>query len=180
MDKHVLRRRVLLLLYAGVALGLTSSPRRQYRIFGEFAKEWKKIGEQEVVKQIRPLARSRYLQIRKDQNGNMTIKITEKGTLKALKYHFDTIYKMQQWDGKWRIVIFDIPEKKRVARNALRAKLRDLGFKELQKSVFVFPYECRKEIELIMDFFSLQPYVRYGVMEFIDKEENLKNQFQLS
>jgi DNA-binding transcriptional regulator PaaX len=180
MDKNVLRRRILLLLYAGIALGLASSPRRQYRIFGEFAKEWKKIGEQDVVKQIRPLARSKFLQIKKDQNGNVTIKITKKGTLKALQYHFDNMCKMQKWDGKWRIVIFDIPEKKRVSRNALRAKLRDLGFKELQKSVFVFPYECRKEIELIIDFFSLQPHVCYGVMEFIDKEENLKNQFQLS
>lgn len=179
MNNNSLRRRILLLLYAGVALGLTSSPRRQYRIFGEFAKEWKKIGEQGVVKQIRPLARSKFLQIQKDQNGNVTIKITEKGKFKALKYHFENMHKASQWDGDWRIVIFDIPEKRRTARNALRGKLRELGFQELQKSVFVFPYECRKEIELIVGFFSLQLYVRYGIMKFIDNAEDLKKQFQL-
>ena len=56
-------------------------------------------------------------------------------------------------DGEWRIVIFDIPEKFKKAREALRMKLKELGFLELQKSVFIFPYECEDEINFIVEVF---------------------------
>jgi len=86
----------------------------------------------------------------------------------------------KKWDGKWRIVVFDIPEKKKGVRNALRRKLKELGFYELQKSVFVFPYECGNEIEFIVEFFELRPYVRTGVLEKIDNTTHLKRIFKLA
>src|SRR3990167_2211250 len=67
---------------------------------------------------------------------------------------------IEKWDKKWRVVIFDIPEKSRMARDALRRKLKELEFRELQKSVFVHPYECKKEIDFIIEFFNLRHYVR--------------------
>lgn len=47
-----------------------------------------------------------------------------------------------KWDGKWRIVIWDIPEKRRLARDLLRFKLKQLGFKQWQKSVWVSKVNC--------------------------------------
>lgn len=43
----------------------------------------------------------------------------------------------EEWDGKWRIVAFDIPEQKRIVRNLFRRNLKKWGFKPLQKSVWV-------------------------------------------
>ena len=43
----------------------------------------------------------------------------------------------EEWDGKWRIVIFDIPEEKRIIRNLFRRNLKKWGFKHLQKSVWI-------------------------------------------
>ena len=84
------------------------------------------------------------------------------------------------WDGKWRTVIFDIPEKLKSARNALRDKLKEVGFHELQKSVFVFPYECKDEIDFIIEFFNLRQYVRYGIFDFIDNDLHLRKTFNLT
>ena len=100
--------------------------------------------------------------------------------MRALTYRFEEMrIEGRTWDGKWRLVVFDIPEKLRKGRDALRAKIKELGFYELQKSVFVFPYECRDEIDFIVEFFGLRKYVRYGVLEFIDNELHLKEIFDL-
>lgn len=85
--------------------------------------------------------------------------------------------KRGEWDGKWRLVVFDIPERIKKARDALRGKLRELGFYELQKSVWVFPYGCKNEIDFIIEFFNLKKYVRFCILESIDNELHLKKIF---
>lgn len=45
--------------------------------------------------------------------------------------------KNEAWDGKWRVVTFDIPEQKRIIRNLFRRNLKKWGFKQLQKSVWI-------------------------------------------
>lgn len=49
-----------------------------------------------------------------------------------------------KWDGKWRLVIWDIPEKRRLARDLLRFKLKQLGFVQWQKSVWASKVNCTK------------------------------------
>jgi len=63
-------------------------------------------------------------------------KITNKGKVKILKY--DIIKRSRKWDGKWRVIIFDIPANKKKVRDFLRNRLKILGFKQLQKKVFGF------------------------------------------
>ena len=107
--------------------------------------------------------------------------MTESGRKKALQYKIDEI-KIKQpgsWDNLWRLTIFDIPEKKRRARDALRNKLRELGFLELQKSVFIYPFSCRDEIDFITEYFEIRPYVRYIEARFINNEAELKLKFNL-
>ena len=52
----------------------------------------------------------------------------------------------KRWDGRWRIVIFDILEKKRKTREALRKKLLSLGFGMWQRSVYITPHDVQEEI----------------------------------
>jgi CRISPR-associated endonuclease Cas2 len=77
------------------------------------------------------------------------------------------------------MVIFDIPEKKKRAREALRNKLKDLGFKELQKSVFIHPYECEDEIDFITKVFEIRPYIRFARLDMFTNEEQFKIKFKL-
>ena len=84
-----------------------------------------------------------------------------------------------KWDGLWRMVIFDIPEDRRKVRNAINFKLKDLGFVSLQKSVFVYPYECRNGIDFVGEFFYARKYIRYIEVRDIDNDKKLKKKFCL-
>ncbi len=76
--------------------------------------------------------------------------------------------KKRRPDGKWQMVIFDIPEKKRVLRDIFRENLQILGYKILQQSVWVCPYEISKETEGIIRQYSLDPYVKLFLIEEIE------------
>jgi len=83
------------------------------------------------------------------------------------------------WDGKWRIVVFDIPEKYAALRNRIRTLLKKIGFVQLQQSVWVFPYECEDLTLMIKKESDLSAYILYGVLERIDDESRLKRAFGL-
>lgn len=53
--------------------------------------------------------------------------------------------KSKPWDGKWRIIVFDVPEKLRGKRDLLRRELINFGFKQLQKSVWAYPHSLPQE-----------------------------------
>jgi CRISPR-associated endonuclease Cas2 len=80
--------------------------------------------------------------------GKTIAKLTEKGKTRVVNYQLENmeINKPKRWDGKWRLVIFDIPNRKKKAREFFREKLKSLGFYRLQESVFIHPFDCRDEI----------------------------------
>jgi DNA-binding transcriptional regulator PaaX len=175
------KQKILLLLGAGLTLGMTHNPTRQYKILKAVGREWQIIDRENLKKEIRNLYRSKLIRIRENNDGSLTYALTDKGKIRALTYKFQEMKILKdKWDEKWRVIIFDIPEKLKSGRNALRQKLRDLGFRELQKSVFVFPYECENEINFIIEFFNLRKYVRYGVLDSIDNDIHLREIFCLS
>lgn len=73
---------------------------------------------------------------------HLLIQLTDSGREKAL--WLKIISDNEKWDGKWRIVIWDIPEKRRAVRDLLRFKLKQLGFTRWQKSVWVSKKNCTK------------------------------------
>ena len=175
------KQKILLFLLAGIALSFSYTPYRQWKILKKVSKAWGKIDAKKLRDEIRQLYQSKLVESKENADGSYTLVLTEKGKLKGLTYHFQhMVIERKNWDGKWRIVVFDIPEKLRRGRDALREKLIQLGFYELQKSVLIFPCECRAEIEFIIEFFQLREYVRFGVLEFIDNELHLKHYFKLS
>lgn len=84
------------------------------------------------------------------------ISLTREGRKWAGKYQIDDlkIKKPGKWDKKWRVLIFDIDEKNKIKREALRGKLKELRLYPLQKSVWVCPYEFQKEVEILRSFFG--------------------------
>ncbi len=87
--------------------------------------------------------------------------LTNKGMAKLEQMRIRESVKKQKWDSYWRIVIFDITEDKKAARDALRRKLKNFGFYPLQKSVFVSPFDCQKEIMILADFFEVNDDIEY-------------------
>lgn len=174
-------KKVLLLLEAGLALSLTRRPDHYFRILKKVSKEWKKINERYLRETIKRLYQSKLVDYRENQDGTVTLILSEKGKNKILRYDLDKIEvkKPARWDKLWRLVIFDIPEEKRAGRVALVAKLKELDFYPLQKSVFVHPYECKDEINFILEIFNLVPYVRFLRVKDIDVALDLRERFRL-
>lgn len=85
--------------------------------------------------------------------------------------------KPKYWDGKWRLVIFDIPENDRIFRDILREHLYALNFFKLQQSVFVSPYPFEKPILELVSLYEAQSYVRVITATFIDNGNRLKKYF---
>lgn len=83
----------------------------------------------------------------------------------------------QRWDGKWRLVIFDVPERIRDRRNFLRRELVALGLHQLQKSAWVTPYPLLGEFSDIVHELGLDKHFRIVTAESIDGDRDLRAHF---
>ncbi|MBI5799089.1 MAG: CRISPR-associated endonuclease Cas2 [Candidatus Yonathbacteria bacterium] len=179
--KSSLQKKILLLLYGGISLGLTRNPRQYFRIAQEMHREWKSIERDSLNRAIRSLYESKLVSTKDNHDGTLTLVLSKEGKRLALTYDIENIELKTptQWDGRWRIVMFDVPEKYKRTRDALRMHLKNMGFYEFQKSVFVHPYPCAKEIEYITEFYQARRFVRFIVAAEIDNALELKRHFHL-
>ncbi len=144
-------------------------------------KKFKKYPPRKLSSTFYQLKKQGYVRIVKRKN-QFYVHLTPEGKKKAGWFQINDlkIKKPKKWDGKWRIVIFDISQLKKFLRELFRGKLKELGFYPLQKSVWVCPYDCQAEIELLREFFGLSvDEVRLVVAEKIENEKDLKRIFKL-
>ncbi|MBI2097810.1 MAG: hypothetical protein HYT46_02685 [Candidatus Vogelbacteria bacterium] len=118
----------------------------------------------------------------KNSQGQTVIRLTEKGKEELQRYELGVqkIVKPRRWDGKYRLIIFDIKEWKRGVRDELRHWLKRLGFLPLQRSVWVYPYECRKVIVLLKSHFKIGREVLYITADEIENDHWLRREFGLT
>jgi len=134
-----------------------------------------------AARALRRLEKNRLLKI-KQKNGKFSVELTKEGKKKFKEINLENlrIIKPPRWDGKWRLVIFDIPEEALAhARRILRAKLKEWEFYPLQKSVWVCPWPCEKEIQVIAELYEVAPYVDVVVAEKIANDNILRKHFGL-
>lgn len=175
IHKRSLTADVLLMAAAGPiilsSLFLPNTPKMLKPLI-KLHKNWNKIKHQRIHEAIRRLNKKRLVELEQKDN-ELYLKITENGKTLIKNFDYDNIklphYK--KWDKRWRMVIFDVPEKKNKERRALSLKLKDLGFYPLQESVYIYPYDCQNEIDFICSFLSIDRYVNYCVLETLDKRE---------
>lgn len=108
-------------------------------------------------------------------------RLTASGQRKLARLRFAeySLPNVKRWDGKWRVVCFDIPETEQYARRVFQGKLSELGFYRLQNSVCVYPYSCAGLVELAHEAFELQKHIRVIVADSIDDEARLLHFFKL-
>ncbi len=136
-----------------------------------------------------PTARMRQAFHRLEQRGfvrrsqhNGSLALTEAGKAYAKKldsFERITVKKPRTWDGKWRIVIFDIWERRRSVRNRLRMLLQKIGFIKIQDSVWAYPYDCEEVLALIRADLRLGGGVIYLIAEGIENDKSLRMKFGL-
>lgn len=148
---------------------MLSSKRRQLSILagGEnpiFKKYRHDMGKRHFSKLIYYLKRNNYIKV-KSLEGNKAIIITKEGLSKVLKASFVAEGGKKRKDGKWIMLIFDIPEKRPKARSLLKSILQNLGYKLFQQSVWVTPYDVSKKTENLLQLHSLDRYVKIFLIE---------------
>lgn len=116
------------------------------------------------------------------ERGHRTVVLTEKGrtrieTIYANEYR---IPELAFWDGKWRVIMFDIREKRRKVRSQLRQLLSGAGFLRLQDSVWVYPYPCDEFTGLV------RAHLKSGTSEMLsftaealESDKKLREHFHL-
>lgn len=140
-----------------------------------------KLPRKKIDNTFKYLKRRGLISIKRDGH-DVCIALTPEGKKRAGKYQIDDleIEKLKKWDGKWRIVIFDIPNASRMIRDIFRRKLKEFGFQLLQQSVWVYPFPCQGEIKLLRDFLGLNKR-QIQVLEVTKLEEDyfLRKAFQI-
>ena len=144
-------------------------------------KKWKNYPHKKIYDTFYKLRKQGLIEIAND-GSQIHIKLTDEGKKKAGYFQINdlAIKKPKVWDRKWRIVIFDIAELRKLHRECFRGKIKELGFRQLQKSVWIHPFDCKAEIELLREFFGLsQQDLRIIVTEDLEGDEEIREYFKL-
>lgn len=174
-----------ILLTGGIVIAATN-PRFGYRILPRLIKyfAWEIKNKEDKKKFYNTFYRLKKqgLIVMEHKNKQLYISLTEEGKKKAGRYQIDDlrIEKPRKWDKKWRILIFDIKDRQKIKREALRGKIKQLGLYQLQKSVWVCPYDFFSEINLLREFFGLSKD-EIKIITAVDVEDDggMKKHFEL-
>ena len=115
------------------------------------------------------------------KDDKLYIKLTSEGKKEVEKYKIDwlKISHPKTWDKKWRLVMIDIPKNK-VRREVFLTKLRKLGFQSLQRNVWLIPFPCEKEINILRNYFNLdKETIRLIETKNLEGDESFKQSFKL-
>lgn len=117
---------------------------------------------------------------KKTGKGNF-VRLTPSGEskLRQLELNDFKIKKPKHWDGKWRLLMFDIREERKGIRNKIRFTLKQIGFIRLQDSVWVYPYDCEDLIMLLKTDFKIGKDLLYVIADTIENDNNLRKVFNL-
>ncbi|MEK7460114.1 MAG: hypothetical protein AAB628_01020 [Patescibacteria group bacterium] len=131
-----------------------------------------------VAQSVRGLQKNKMVRI-VNRKGYDVVEITAFGKKKVLEYDLENMHldKKKKWDGRWSIVMFDIPQTKKRVRDAISFKIKDIGMYPIQKSVFVFPHPCKDEIDFVGEVFGVRKNIIYIEALHIDGAEKVKRHF---
>lgn len=147
---------------------------------GLIKKDHKRFNKKQLYDSLSNLKRNGLISVQY-QGDKIVIKLTKNGKAKVLRYKLEdmVLRKPKRWDKKWRLVIYDIPEKYKTNRNTFVDKLRELEFLQLNRSVWISPYECEDEIDFLKEIYLIRKYVRIITAEKVDVQKDLIKYFSL-
>ena len=107
--------------------------------------------------------------------------LTMLGQERLRRWEFNNfkLNKPKRWDKKWRVIIFDIPDKKRRVRDQIRTLFKAADFYLLQESVWVYPYDCEDIIALLKTDFGVGRNLLYLIVEELENDRYLREEFNL-
>lgn len=132
--------------------------------------------EREAMRVIRYMKQKGYLA--GDYEHGLQLTSRSQKRLAKIELQNLVIQPLNQWDKRWRMAVYDIPESHRHARRALSIELRRIGCFQLQKSTWITPFPCREEITTLAAHFEVAENVSYFEVINLENEAPLKKAFQ--
>lgn len=174
-------KRVLALLANGEILKFHKSPQGYFKIASPNAALWSEFNRKTLLYSINQLYKGKLVNVNEGLDGTTKIEVLGAGIELADKLNswLGGSTGPSEWDKRWRLVLFDVPENKKNLREAFRYHLRKLGFVEFRRSVFIFPFPCATEIESLADKFNLRDHIAMITAESISDEFHFKKKFNL-
>ncbi|GAB4028589.1 MAG: hypothetical protein Fur0012_01220 [Elusimicrobiota bacterium] len=157
-------QKTLTILYYYYLISHTIDPSRTWYLLSKLENDLRKIDHKDFNTSLYYLKKKKYLKELKDSKGMNTYLPSDKGAFKLASHN---LFKGKKLTGEKLIVFFDIPEKQRKKRNYFRKCLIKTGFKEIQKSVFINDYDMREELEILISFLQVEPFVEKGLFKKI-------------
>lgn len=116
-----------------------------------------------------------------EKDDKFSIVLTENGKEVFLRFNYEDLkIKIPKiWDRNFRVIIFDVPETRRSARDSLREKMKELGCVRFNDSVWVYPYPCQEEIDFIANYWKIGKYVHFILASDITNRDLLEKAFHL-
>lgn len=146
-----------------------------------FVKKKKYSPRQAIQRNVDSLVRQGFLKKTVLKDGSVQLELTRRGKFEALlRSPKEGDRKRNKWDGQWRIIIFDVPEMKSKIRNELRRGMRLYGFKQLQQSVWVYPYACDDFVKILKQHLGVSSDVLYLKVSYIENDKHLRREFKLA
>lgn len=90
-----------------------------------------------------------------------------------------TSMKPKRWDKRYRLIMFDVPEKRKHTRDLLRKEVREAGFLRIQDSSWLYPYDCEEFVALLKANLHIGKDVLYAVVEEIEHDAWIRKHFNL-
>lgn len=167
------------LTFAGVAFVAVAAP-NTLKLLKHVDPDWimKRDPKQRIREAAHHLKKKGLVEFKR-KDDRVYLRITEKGRQKLLSLLLGPLPKPKRWDYKWRLVIFDIPEKKRAIRGRARSIVSNFGFVRLQDSVWAYPYDCEEAIVLLKTELHLGKDLLYIIADAIEYDLPLRKEFGL-
>lgn len=114
-----------------------------------------------------------------EKDGMQIVKITDQGKKRILRFALDelAVEKPKIWDGRWRLISYDIPKKLERLRNIFREYLTAWGFYPLHESVFLHAWPCEKQVEFLREYLVIGKYVRIFRVSEIERDKEFRGFF---
>ncbi len=167
-----------ILFLAGVATTMVIAP-NVFAVFAPHGRRRTFVDRSSFRVSIRSLRKRKLVEHPKgDRN---VFRLTDRGVRRALTeaYRNLKITIPEQWDGIWRMILFDVSEKHKWERDEFSKKLRELGFFRMQRSVYVIPHPCREEVRFLSSLYSIEQHVRIAETRAIEHDADLREYFSV-
>jgi hypothetical protein len=141
---------------------------------------WKQFNGYYLKRTLKRLHKEKYIEVKEQDNQSIVV-LTTNGKRRILKYSLDTlsIDKPKKWDGRWRMILYDVSQNRRRLRDLFRDMLKQLGFYQLQESVWLYPYPCEEHVSFLREYYGVGNEVIYVIAQTLEDDVPYRTYFHV-